>query len=214
MAEFVKTVIVGGGQAGLAASYHLTQHGREHTVLEKSRVGESWRSGRWDSFTLVTPNWMLRLPGFLYAGNDPDNFLTRDQVVLYLQDYVRLFSPPLRLGVEVTAVERLADRGRYVVSTSTGPLEAENVIVATGLFQTPRVPPLSAKLPSQIVQVHSSRFGNEDELPSGAVLVVGSGQSGAQIAEELNDAGRKVFLCVGRAGRMPRRYRAGTSHGG
>ena len=207
MAEVTDTVVIGGGQAGLAASYLLTQQGRDHVVLERSRVGERWRSARWDSFTLVTPNWSVLLPGFHYHGDDPDGFLARDEVVEYLERYVELFDPPLRLGVEATSVEQGPVGGRYIVETASGPLEANNVIVASGLFQTPKIPPLRIEMPSHILQIHSGEHRNPDALPSGAVLVVGSGQSGAQIAEELYQAGRKVYLCVGSAGRGPRRYR-------
>jgi putative flavoprotein involved in K+ transport len=207
MAEFRDTVVIGAGQAGLAASYYLTQQGRDHVVLEKSRVGESWRTGRWDSFTLVTPNWTLRLPGFPYRGGDPDGFLTRDEVVEYLEGYVALFDPPLRLGMAAKSVEQGTNGGRYIIQTDSVPLEASNVIVATGMFQRPRIPSFGSRLPGQILQIHSSEYRSPGTLPPGAVLVVGSGQSGAQIAEELYQDGRQVFLSVGKAGRGPRRYR-------
>jgi putative flavoprotein involved in K+ transport len=207
MAKIVDTVVVGGGQAGLAASYFLTQQGRDHVVLERSRVGESWRSGRWDSFTLVTPNWQLQLPGFHYQGDAPDGFLARDEVVEYLERYAELFKPPLLLGVEATSVEQGPGGGGYIVETTSVALEASNVIVAAGRFQKPKIPALRSLLPSQILQIHSGEYRNPNTLPPGAILVVGSGQSGAQIAEELYQAGRKVYLCVGNAGRIPRRYR-------
>ena len=207
MARVIDTIVIGAGQAGLAASYYLTQQGRDHVVLERRRVGESWRSGRWDSFTLVTPNWTLQLPGFHYDGDDPDGFLGRDGVVNYLERYVELFDPPLRLGVDVTSVERGPNAGRYIVETSNASLEANNVIVATGSFQKPKIPALRSMVPDHILQMHSSEYRNSETLPPGAVLVVGSGQSGAQIAEELYQAGRKVYLSTGSAGRGPRRYR-------
>jgi putative flavoprotein involved in K+ transport len=207
MPESIHTVVIGGGQAGLATSYHLTQRGLEHVVLEKSRVGESWRSQRWDSFTLVTPNWSLRLPGFPYQGPDPDGFLTRDQTVAYLEDYVALFDPPLRLGVEVTSVAMRPTSHGYRVETNQGTLDAANVVVATGSYQKPKFPPFSAKLPARLCQIHSVAYRNPKQLPPGAVLVVGSGQSGAQIAEELYLGGRQVYLSVGSSGRFPRRYR-------
>ena len=165
MAEVIDTVVIGGGQAGLAASYFLTQQGRDHVVLERSRVGESWRSGRWDSFTLVTPSWSLLLPGFHYHGDDPDGFLARDEVVEYLERYVELFNPPLRLGVEATSVEQGPDGSRYIVETSSGPLEAINVIVAAGMFQKPRIPPFSSSIASQILQIHASEYRNPDAVP-------------------------------------------------
>ena len=203
----VDTVIIGGGQAGLAASYHLTQAGREHIVLEKDRVGEAWRSQKWDSFTLVTPNWWLRLPGFAYEGDDPDGYLTRDEVIRYVDAYVRHLNPPLRLGVEVTSVEAGDNGGGFTVQTSVGQWEAANVIVATGTFQKPKIPLYSRHLAPHLLQLHTSRYRNPQELPPGAVLVVGSGQSGCQITEELYQSGRKVYLATGSAPRAPRRYR-------
>ena len=201
----VDTVVIGAGQAGLAISYYLTQQGRSHVVLEKHRVGEAWRSAKWDSFTLVTPNWAIRLPGFAYAGDAPDGFLPRDEVVRYLEEYVRRFNPPLRLGVEVSSVAG-ADDG-FTVATNAGVFACANVVVAAGLLQKPKVPAISAQLPPHLPQWHTSRYRNAQELPPGAVLVVGSGQSGCQIADELCRHGRKVYLCTGRAGRLPRRYR-------
>lgn len=209
MTERFDTVVIGGGQAGLAISYYLTQQDREHVILEKQRIAESWRSRRWDSFTLVTPNWSLQLPGFEYDGQNPDGFLTKNEVVQYLEAYARRFNPPVRLGVEATCVEGKngASGERLVVQTNEGALEASNVIVATGLFQKPKIPAFSQQISPEIQQMHSSQFRNTRELPPGAILVVGSGQSGAQIAEELYQSGRKVYLSTGSAGRVPRRYR-------
>lgn len=207
MTERLDTVIIGGGQAGLSLSYYLTQEGREHAVLEKDRPGEAWRSKRWDSFTLVTPNWQLQLPGFDYAGDDPDGFSTRDEVVQYIDDYVDLFNPPLRLGVEATAVDGKNNGGGFRIETDAGALEASNVVMATGTFQKPKIPAFSQQISPDIVQVHSSRYRNPEGLPPGAVLVVGSAQSGCQITEELYQSGRKVYLCTSGVGRAPRRYR-------
>ena len=206
MAQRVDVVVVGAGQAGLALSYHLAQQGRPHVVLERGRVGEAWRSGRWDSFCLVTPNWMTNLPGFPYAGDDPDGFMGRDEVVAFLERYAASFGAPVREGVEVTAVAPAAG-GRYLVETTAGPIEAVNVAVATNFLQVPKLPPFAADLPGDIVQVHTSRYRNPEGLPPGAVLVVGTGQSGSQVAEELYQSGRRVCLSVGRTGRVPRRYR-------
>lgn len=200
------TIIIGGGQSGLAMSYLLTQQGRDHVVLEKAQqVASAWRQ-RWDSFTLVTPNWWLRLPGHPYAGDDPDGFLSRDQVVAYLEDYAASFDPPIRFGTTVT---RLATNGEdgYVVETDDRTLRAANVVVAGGTFQRPRVPQPSQRVPADIRQLHSRDYRNPDQLDDGAVLVVGSGQSGAQIAQELHESGRDVHLCVSGPGRLPRRYR-------
>lgn len=205
--ESIETVIVGGGQAGLATSYWLTQLGHEHIVLDKaSHPGHAWRQ-RWDSFTLVTPNWTFRLPGAEYAGLEPEGFMPRDQVVAAFEQYVTDRRLPVQFGVEVTAVEPVTGAPGYLVRTSTTTYRAHHVVIATGLYQRARIPPYAAALPADVVQLHSEQYRNPAGLPPGAVLVVGSGQSGCQIAEELNHSGRHVFLCVGGAGRAPRRYR-------
>lgn len=205
MAERFDTIVIGAGQAGLAMSYFLKQQGREHLVLERDRVGEAWRSKKWDSFTLVTPNWAVNLPGYAYQGDEPEGFLTRDEVLRHLEEYVALFNPPLRLGVEALALAATEDG--FVVESNAGSFIAANVVVATGAFQKPKLPAFSAQISPHIRQLHSSDYRNERELPPGAVLVVGSGQSGCQITEELYHEGRKVYLSTGGAGRMPRRYR-------
>jgi putative flavoprotein involved in K+ transport len=200
------TIIVGGGQAGLAVSYYLVQQGRAHTILEQaSQPAEAWRNHRWDSFTLVTPNWTIRMPGAEYQGNDPDGFMPRDEIVAYFEKYVEHFRLPIQYGVRVASVE--LNGAGYLVHTGEATLEAANVVMATGFFQEPRIPPFGANLPEEIRQLHSSEYRNPAALPPGAVLVVGSAQSGSQIAEELYQSGRKVYLCVSRAGRGPRRYR-------
>ena len=202
----IDTVIVGGGQAGLAMSYYLRQQGRQHVVLEREpAVANAWRNQRWDSFTLVTPNFQVRMPGAEYAGNDPFGFMPLAEVVKYFDDYVRNFGLPVRCGVDVRIVER-SQQG-YVVRTGERNYQAENVVIATGLFQSPKVPAFSAAIPPGVKQIHSMEYKNPSELPTGAVLVVGTGQSGAQIAEELYQSGRKVYLSIGSAGRVPRRYR-------
>jgi putative flavoprotein involved in K+ transport len=205
MTERFDTIVIGAGQAGLAVSYYLSEQGRDHLVLERRRIGEAWRSEKWDSFTLVSPNWTLQLPGFAYAGADPDGFLTRDAIIQYLEDYARLVNPPLRTGIEVTCLEGVGDGFR--VHTNQRAFEATNVVIATGPFQLPKIPAFSAKIAAHIHQLHSSEYRNPQALPEGAVLVVGSAQSGCQIAEELYQQGRKVYLSTGRAFRMPRRYR-------
>jgi putative flavoprotein involved in K+ transport len=207
MAQSVDTAVVGGGQSGLAMSYHLTQDRRDHVVLERSRVAESWRSRVWDSFCLVTPNWTVQLPGLPYDGPDPDGFMPRAQLIEFLDRYVEWIRPPLRTGVEVTAVRRKAAGDRYILDTTDGSLEARNVVVAAGQYQRPKIPGLASELPEHVLQIHSSEYRNPRELPPGAVLVVGTGQSGAQIAEEIYQSGRRVFLVVSRCGRGPRRYR-------
>lgn len=208
MTQRVETVVVGGGQAGLATSYNLSQRGREHIVLEQSaQAGNAWRNGRWDSFTLVTPNWSFRLPGAEYRDGAPDAFMPRDEVVARFERYVEDFSLPVRFGVHVTSVEPNAENDGFIVKCDDEIIEAANVVLATGLFQRPKVPSLSADIPATIDQFHSGQYRNPGALRDGAVLVVGSAQSGCQIAQELYQNGRKVYLCVGGAGRVPRRYR-------
>jgi len=196
-------LVIGGGQAGLAASAMLTGEGVDHVVLERAAVGGGWRR-RWDSFTLVTPNWTVRLPGAEYDGPDPDGFMPRDEVVAHLERYAERTGAPIVTGVEATEVTERD--GRYRIATTDGPYDARAVIVATGTFQRPKRPAVGTPPPG-VLDLHSSDYRNPDQLPPGGVLVVGSGQSGAQIAEELNEAGRPVTLAVGRAGRAPRRYR-------
>ncbi len=203
-------VVVGGGQAGLAMSYCLQQRGIEHVVLEKNRVGHEWREHRWDSFCLVTPNWQCRLPGFPYSGLDPHGFMLKGEIVRYLEDYVRFFEPPLREGVSAIRLHvrpRAQSNAGFDVSTSAGDCFAEQVVVATGGYHTPRIPRWSERLPEAIAQLHSSQYRNPDSLAPGEVLVVGTGQSGCQIAEDLHLAGRRVHLAVGGAPRTARRYR-------
>ena len=205
--ERIETVIVGGGQAGLATSYYLTQQTREHVVLERAaQPANVWRNERWDSFTLVTPNWALKMPGAEYDGAAPDAFMPRDDVVAYFETYVERFRLPVQCGTQVLSVESLDGRG-YSVLTPERAFAARNVVIATGLDQFPQIPPAAASLSPRITQLHSSQYRNPASLPPGAVLVVGSAQSGCQIAEELYQRGRDVFLSVGSAGRAPRRYR-------
>jgi putative flavoprotein involved in K+ transport len=205
MKRRIDTIIVGGGQGGLSTSYYLKQQGRKHIILEKSdQVAAAWRS-RWDSFTLITPNWMTRLPGAEYQGDHPDSFMLKDDVVAYFETYVERFELPIKYGYTVKSVEATEDG--YLVRTNKEDLEAANVVIATGLFQQPRKPPVSKNLSADIRQLHSSEYTNPEALPTGSVLVVGSAQSGCQIAEELYQGGWKVYLSVGNAGRFPRRYR-------
>ena len=205
MTERMDTVIIGGGQGGLSTSYYLKQQDREHIVLEQSnQAAKAWRE-RWDSFTLNTPNKMTRLPGAEYQGDDPDGFLAREKIIAYFEDYITRFELPVRYGVKVKTVEPI--RSGYLVSCDGAEFEAVNVVVATGLNQKARIPAFSMNLPGGIHQLHSGEYRNPSELPEGAVLVVGSAQSGCQIAEELYQNGRKVYLSVCSAGRVPRRYR-------
>lgn len=207
MTHRTDVIVIGGGQAGLAMSYHLSRQGQDHIVLEQARVGETWRTKRWDSFTLVTPNWTLQLPDFPYEGNDPDDFLLREEALAYLEAFAAYFDPPIRTGVQATSIEEAPDRNRYSVETTDGAFEAPNVVVCTGAYQVPKIPALAGQLPPRIEQTHPYGYKNPELLPPGAILVVGSAQSGCQIAEDLYRSGRRVYLCVSRAGRAPRRYR-------
>ncbi len=197
--------VVGGGQAGLSMSYCLSELGIDHVVLERDQPGGDWRERRWDSFCLVTPNWQCQLPGFPYHGADPDGFMSRDEIVAYVAGYAASSGAPLARA-EVTRLRRGRD-GRYLLDTTAGGLTADQVVVATGPYQLPAVPPVAGRLPGDVVQIHSSRYRRPRQLPAGAVLVVGTGQSGCQIAEDLHLAGRQVHLSVGGAPRVARRYR-------
>jgi putative flavoprotein involved in K+ transport len=206
--ERIETVIVGGGQAGLATSYYLTRHGREHVVLEQAASPANvWREGRWDTFTLVTPNWGLRMPGAEYDGPDRDGFMPRDDVVTYFERYVERFAIPVRCNTRVVSVEPMDGAG-YRIQTEEHVMHANNVVMATGYEQMPKIPPFAADISPDVMQLHSGRYRHPRALPAGAVLVVGSAQSGCQIAEELYRHGRHVFLSTGgSSGRAPRRYR-------
>lgn len=205
--QSTETLIVGGGQAGLATSYFLQQAGREHLVLEQAdRAADAWHSGRWDSFTLVTPNWAFRLPGAEYTGSEPDAFMPLGEVRDRFRRYVEQFQLPVRTRTRVTSIESDGESG-YRVSTSNGDFAARNVVIATGMEQLPRIPKDAEAIANDVVQLHSSAYRNPDALPPGAVLVVGSAQSGAQIAEELYQRGRQVYHSIGFTGRAPRRYR-------
>jgi putative flavoprotein involved in K+ transport len=209
MTEQKDTIVIGGGQAGLAISYYLTQQSRNHVVLEQAaQVGNRWRNHCWDSFTWVTPNWTIRLPGAEYQGNNPDGFFTRAEIVAYFEQYAERFNLPVRYGIRAIAVEPKMEDGGYLIKTDGATFESANVVIATGLGQQPRLPSFAAQLPAEIKQLHSSEYRNPAALPPGAVLVVGSAQSGCQITEELYQSGRKVYLCVGSAVRLPRRYRS------
>ncbi|NDL66795.1 NAD(P)-binding domain-containing protein [Anaerotalea alkaliphila] len=204
----VHTAIVGGGQAGLATSYFLKQRNIDHVILEQAaQAGNAWRNFRWDSFTLLTPNWSIRMPGAFYDGDAPDGFMQRDELVAYFENYITAYGLPIRHGIRVTGISARPDGEGYTVQTDQEPLIAKNVVVATGLFQGPKITPFGEKISSRVLQIHATQYRNPKQLPSGAVLVIGSAQSGAQIAEELYKDGRKVFLAVGGAGRVPRRYR-------
>ena len=202
----VTVLIVGAGQAGLALSWHLTKRGVDHVLIERDTIGHEWRDGRWNNFTLVTPNWQCQLPGFSYDGGEPNGFMKRNEVLAFLRRYAATFAPPVREGVEVISLVQ-RDTGGYLVATTDGNYEASSVVIATGGYHHPVIPALAAQIPESILQLHSSEYREAADLPDGAVLVVGSGQSGAQIAEDLFLDGRDVHLAIGGAPRVARFYR-------
>ena len=202
----LSVVIVGGGQAGLSTSYWLQQRQIDHLVIEKRSAAHTWSTQRWDSFSLVTPNWQCDLPGHPYDGPDPDGFMKKDEIVAYVRGFVEKVNPPICEGVAVTRVTRRPEGG-FAIATSEGDCTADEIVVASGGYHTPIIPRMAEKLPKAIAQIHSEQYRNADQLPAGEVLVVGSGQSGAQIAEDLHLAGRKVHLAVGEAPRCARFYR-------
>ena len=204
--EHRPVVVVGGGQAGLAMSRCLGVRGIDHLVLERDVVASSWKRYRWDTFCLVTPNWQCDLPDFPYAGDDPHGFMVREEIIGYLEAYREFVDPPLREGVTVTRLTR-DERGTFTLETTAGTCTADQVVVATGGYHTPVVPSLTEPLPTGITQVQSQDYRSGAQLPPGEVLVVGSGQSGAQIAEDLHLEGRRVHLAVGSAPRVARFHR-------
>jgi putative flavoprotein involved in K+ transport len=199
------TLIIGGGQAGLAISRCLTDRGIDHVVLERGRVGERWRSQRWDSLRLLTPNWQSRLPGRNYSGSDPEGFMTKHEVVELLESYARSFAAPVETGVTVTAVDRHGSE--YHVESDRGSWRSANVVIATGHCDRPFVPAFGAKLSPSLVQVVPTAYRNPSQLPRGGVLVVGASATGVQLADEIRRSGRAVTLAVGSHTRLPRRYR-------
>jgi putative flavoprotein involved in K+ transport len=205
MPQHITVAVIGGSQAGLAMSYHLSANNIDHIVFEKNRTAHAWRTQRWDSFCLVTPNWQCKLPGFDYPGNDPDGFMVRDDIVTYVEEYARRIGAPLRENTGVTALTR--HDGKFHLETTGGAFTADAVVLAVGGYHRPNIPLLAERLPASIVQLHSSTYRNSRQLPPGEVLVVGSGQSGCQIAEDLHLDGRKTHFVVGSAPRCPRGYR-------
>jgi putative flavoprotein involved in K+ transport len=202
----VPVAIVGGGQAGLSVSYYLQERGVAHLVFEARTAMHVWKEKRWDSFCLVTPNWQCDLPGHPYTGPDPDGFMKREEIIDYLTGFRNMVDAPLREGVAVRHVKRRSD-GAFDVATSAGHYIADQVVAASGGYTVPIIPRMAERIPPRIVQLHSEQYRNPDALPEGAILIVGSGQSGAQIAEDLHLAGRKVHLAVGDAPRCARFYR-------
>jgi putative flavoprotein involved in K+ transport len=203
--QHTDTLVLGAGHAGLAVSRLLAERGRDHAVLDRGRIGERWLSQRWDSLRLLTPNWMTRLPGWSYSGDDPDGYMRAAELAGYLGSYAASFRAPVHSGVEVESVRAAGDG--YSVATSSGTWSAGNVVVATGYCDLPAEPAALRPLARGIRRVSAAGYRNPDELPAGGVLVVGASASGAQIADELARAGRDVVLAVGSHTRMPRRYR-------
>jgi putative flavoprotein involved in K+ transport len=204
MKESIDLVIVGGGQAGLSLSHELVAAGREHVILERGRIGETWR-GRWDSFCLVIPNWTVQLPGGHYRGDDPDGFMPKNEIVDHLVAYAESFRAPVREGVTLTSLEP-GDNGTFVLRTSSDEIRAKRVVLASGGYQKAHRPAAAAQLPPSVHVIDAEDYTNPTALPPGNVLVVGSGQTGCQLAEEIFEAGRPVSLACGRAPWIPRRF--------
>lgn len=205
-------VIIGAGQAGLGVSYFLQQSGLTHTVFERGRIGESWLSQRWDSFKLNTPNIFNTLPGLPYEGEEPDGFWSSAEFVQYLQKYAKHFNLPVQTGITVTSVEQSTDGQKFIIKTKSNDQAEEtitcrSVVIASGIQRKPVIPSIHSNLPDSITQLHVAEYCNPQDLPPGAVVIVGSGQSGCQICEDLLDAGRTVYLCTSKVARTPRRYR-------
>ncbi len=201
----VPVIIIGAGQAGLSVSWYLKRDGIDHLVLERHCNFHAWRANRWDSFCLVTPNWQCRLPGWLYRGPDPNGFMLRDEIVDYLDGFTASFDPPLREGTSVTRVTPVPEG--YRVETTADTWITGQVVVATGGYDRPIIPPYAGAIAPQITQMHSVDYRRPAQLPTGGTLIVGTGQSGVQIMEDFHRAGRDVHLAVGPAPRSPRRNR-------
>ena len=203
-------VVVGGGQAGLGIGYYLRAGDRKFVIFERGRVGETWRTQRWDSFAVNTPNWVNGLPGDPYEGDKPDGFYLRDELVDYFEHYVARFELPVMEEVTVIGVDANGDGFRVTYEDAAGKVDtvtAANVVVASGAMQAPKIPGIRERFPQPLLQLHASEYRSPDSLPPGAVVVVGSGQSGCQISEDLIHAGRDVYLCTSKVGRLRRRYR-------
>lgn len=204
--DTIDTLVVGAGQAGIAMSEHLSRNGVPHLVLEKHRIAEAWRTARWDSLVANGPAWHDRFPNMEFTASGPEAFPTKDEVADYMAGYARMIDAPIRTGVEVTRLERSEGCAGFAVTTSEGVIEATSVVAATGAFQHPVIPNIVPDS-AGVTQLHSAAYRNPDALPEGAVLVVGAGSSGGQIADELQRSGSKTFLCVGPHDRPPRMYR-------
>jgi putative flavoprotein involved in K+ transport len=203
--RFATTIIIGAGQSGLAMSRHLTARSIDHVVLERGEVANSWRTERWDSLRLLTPNWQSRLPGYAYDGNDPDGFMTMPEVVRFLQRYAELSDAPVVTGTRVMRVRQV--EGSYELATSQGPWRCRALVIASGACNIAAVPSLSADLPREVTSLTPLQYRNPGLLPDGGVMIVGCSASGIQLAREIHESGRRVVLSVGEYVRMPRIYR-------
>ena len=202
----IPVVIVGGGQAGLSTSHYLKKKGIAHVVLEKNRVGHAWRKDRWDTFCLVTPNWQCALPDSPYTGDDPNGFMVKDEIVAYIEAFAKMVDPPIHEGVTVEKITRFDD-GTFKVVSSMGEWTTDHVVMAISGYHVPSIPRVGERFPLDLFQLHSQDYRNAAQIPDGDVLIVGTGQSGCQIAEDLHLLGRKVHVAVGEAPRSPRKYR-------
>ena len=209
--ENYDAIVIGAGQAGLSTSYFLKKLGLKHLVLERRSIGESWRSQRWDSFVVNTPNYLNGLPNSDPVGTIPDAFCSKDELVKSFENYSKKFNLPIILGARVICVDRPKNSDDFIVKVKQDSTEKEfrtkSVVIASGIMQTPKIPLISKKIPNSILQLHAGDYRNPSNLPKGSVVVVGGGQSGCQIVEDLQNAGRQVFLCTSKVGRIPRRYR-------
>ncbi len=205
LSKHYSTVVVGGGQAGLSASHYLQKHGIDHVVFEKKTVAHKWKNERWDAFCLVTPNWQCQLPDHPYDGNDPHGFMVKDEIIGYVDRFVKKVAAPVYENTAVLSVERLG--GIFRIETDIGVVTANSVVIATSLYSQRSTPRAAERVPESIFQIHTADYRNPSQLPEGGVVVVGSGQSGCQIAEDLHLAGRKVHMVTGNAPRCARFYR-------
>ena len=203
----VTTLVIGGGQSGLAMSWHLTRRSIDHVVLERAEVAQSWRTGRWDSLRLLTPNWFTRLPGYRYEGSDPDGYMTMPEVADYIAGYGAAIAAPVRTGTEVTGLEVDGADGGYLVRTGDEEWRARTVVLASGPYNRPDVPAVADAVPSDVTCLTPSEYRNPEQLPDGGVLVVGAAATGVQLAHEIQSSGRPVTLAVGSHVRLPRLYR-------
>ena len=207
MPESVDTIIVGAGQAGLSVSSYLAKAGRDHLILERGEIAETWRSQRWESFTVNSPNWMNQLPGDDSPLDKPNDFWHLDELIESFTSHAKAKKLPVRSGTAVTGVNPGSRRNAFDIQTESGSFNAKNVVVASGIMQTPRTPAISGELPSWVDQIHTAGYRNSSQLKPGGILIVGSAQSGVQIAEELIEEGKQVYLCTSKVARSPRFYR-------